>query len=71
MLTAGIWAAGLIFAAGAAWKTLKDLKGVSGKVNRLEKKVDSQYLAACIVILQALPEKDRAAYAAVLYKGMN
>jgi hypothetical protein len=71
MLTAAIWVASLIFAAGAAWKTLKDLKGVSGKVTKVAAQNDSRYLAVCMVLLQAIPEKDRAAYAAVLYKAMN
>lgn len=71
MLTAALWAIPVIFAAGGAWKTLKDLRGVSGKVNRNKQTTDAQYMALCLVVLQALPEKDRAAYAAILYKGMN
>jgi uncharacterized membrane protein YgdD (TMEM256/DUF423 family) len=71
MVGAVLWAVAVIFGAGAAWKTLKDMKGVSGKVNRNAQTENAHYLALCIVVLQALPEKDRAAWAAILYKGMN
>jgi hypothetical protein len=69
MVAVALWLVPVIFGAGAAWKTLRDLKGVSGKVNNVKDKNDSRYLTLCIVILQALPEKDRASWAAVLHQG--
>jgi hypothetical protein len=71
MVSVALWTLAVVFVAGQAWKTLKDLKGVSGKVNRVASTNDSRYLALCMVLLQAIPEKDRPAYAAVLYKAMN
>jgi hypothetical protein len=66
VLTVALWSIPVIFAAGGAWKTLKDLKGVSGKVNRESEKREKQYTALMIVVLQALPEEKRAEYAGIL-----
>lgn len=71
MLSAAIWLVGIIFAAGVFWKTVKDLKGVSGKVNAAGKQSDRRYLSLCLVIIQFVPEKDRATAAAMLKAGMD
>lgn len=66
MLSVALWLIPVIFAAGGAWKTLKDLKGVSGKVNRESDKRDKQYTVLMIVVLQALPEDKRIEFAALM-----
>lgn len=66
MLTVALWCIPVIFAAGGAWKTLKDLKGVSIRTTKEKEKRDAQYVALLIVVLQALPEEKRASYAALL-----
>lgn len=79
MLTAAIWFATFIFSAGVAWTTVrltqrntnKDLKGVSGKVNGAISKSDNRYLTLCLVIIQFVPEKDRATVAAMLKAGSD
>jgi hypothetical protein len=66
VLSVALWSIPVIFAAGGAWKTLKDLKGVSGKVNREADKRDKQFTALMITVLQALPEEKRSEFAALL-----
>lgn len=71
MLAALIWLAGLIFAAGAAWKTLRDLKGMSGKINRQSEKEDRRFFILAVAVIQALPEEKKQQYTAMLYEAMK
>lgn len=61
----------MIFGAGRAWKMLRDLKGVSGKVNRLAEKDDRRYFILALAVIQALPEEKRQQYTAMLQEGMK
>jgi hypothetical protein len=68
-----VWVIGAIFGAGGALVSLRqtrfDLKGISQKINRLERLENERYSAICLAILAAVPDEKRAVVAGLLKIG--
>jgi hypothetical protein len=74
MLTAVIWLSGLIFSAGISLATFrviqsqtsKDINGLGLRSRSDGKKNDARFFAVSLILIQTVPEKDRATVTALL-----
>jgi hypothetical protein len=79
MWEAALWLLGTVFAAGVSWTTVRltqrqtqrQLDGVARIGRDVRDKNDSRYMALCLALMIFVPEKDRAAVAAMLKPGME